>query len=85
MWQFTCENCGSKEYTVQKKKVICAYCHTCYKAQKGDPFTFGAKIDLMDDINILVSKCIKEPHNAKRYANIILEMDPYNQFARRYV
>ncbi len=85
MWQFTCENCGAKEYTLEKNNLICSYCHTRYKIQKGDPFSFGAKIDLVDDINMLVSKCIKEPHNAKRYANIILEMDPYNQFARRYI
>lgn len=84
MLQFNCMNCGSHEYTISKNKLVCCYCRTNYYIEKANHHD-DTRIDLLDDISRLVSKCISEPHNAKRYSEIILEMDPYNRFAKHYL
>lgn len=40
---------------------------------------------LQGDIATLLEKCRNEPWNAKRCANLVLEMDPFNAEARKYI
>lgn len=45
----------------------------------------SSNIGLDDDISRLLMKCKREPRNARRYANLILDIDPDNQEARKYL
>ena len=62
-----------------------------FAAPKGGTshFTFqsngASTIDLDDDVSRLLAKCKREPKNARKYANLILDIDPDNQEARRYL
>ena len=42
-------------------------------------------ISLDDDISRLLSKCKEDPLNAKKYANLVLDIDPHNVEALKYV
>jgi len=42
----------------------------------------GAAIELEDDVRALLAKCKSEPHNAEKYANLVLDIDPTNQAAQ---
>lgn len=44
--------------------------------------TAKAKINLDDDIKMLLDKCKKDPKRAKKYASIILEIDSKNKEAK---
>jgi len=42
-------------------------------------------IAINDDISMLLSKCRDDPDNARRYASLILDIDPGNSEALRYL
>jgi len=42
-------------------------------------------MDLLSDIQMLLQKCESDPANRYRYANLILDMDPTNQTAMKYL
>lgn len=84
MFQFICPNCGSQEYIEEGKFIKCTYCGTRFKKQNKDGFSQGVTIDLTDDVSRLLQLCKKDPRNKRRYANLILEIDPFNRMAHRY-
>ena len=73
---FTCKNCGSNDYYEEDGFRICNYCGTKFSFQESN-------IELQDDVARLLKKCKEEPEKAKKLAQRILEMDPYNEEARR--
>lgn len=85
MFQFICPNCASHEYKEEGKFIKCAYCETRFKKEQKDSFSQGVAIDLTDDVSRLLQLCKKDPSNRRRYVNLILEMDPYNKMARKYI
>ena len=42
-------------------------------------------VSLEDDVQQLLQKCKMNPANARRYANLILEIDPNNKEAMKYL
>ena len=62
---------------------MCDFCGTRYQIEKADipvvPKT--SNIALGNDVQILLQKCRTDPANAKRYATLILDIDPRNQEA----
>ena len=42
-------------------------------------------IAINDDVQRLLDKCKREPKNAKRYANLVLDIDPTNREALKYL
>lgn len=81
----TCASCGSKDLVEQHGSFICGYCGT-----KVFPDTEGeakntTEIALELDIKNLLRKCKEEPDNRRRYANLILDIDPNNQEAIKYL
>lgn len=85
MFQFICLNCGSQEYIEEGRFIKCTYCGTRFKKQNKDGFSQGVTIDLTDDVSRLLEMCKKEPQKIIRYANLILEIDPYNKQAKKYL
>lgn len=80
-----CPNCGSSEFTIAGGYRICKYCDSKFLIEKEDSNDNNQGISLQEDVKKLLKKCIEEPWNAKRYANLILDIDPTNQEAKQYL
>ena len=74
-----CQQCGSNDLQEKDGKIICGYCGSKFKKQP------SSIIALNDDVQRLLDKCEKEPKNAKKYANLILDIDPTNKEALKYI
>lgn len=82
-----CDRCGSSEFSWNGAVRICAYCRTPYTSRKAANGTgaIDSEIGIVDDIGRLLAKCRADPCNAKRYANLILDLDPSNIEALAYL
>lgn len=96
MKTFACSSCGATGLKVRGGYAICPYCDSKFlmdreerSAASGGKYTFEShgpsQIGLDSDIRRLLDKCRKEPRNARKYANLILDMDPDNQEALAYL
>lgn len=82
---FTCDKCGSSDYIERNGQRICSYCRSKYAMQTDDFLPSNSTIALDDDVSILLQKCRADPTNARRYAELILDIDPGNAEARKYL
>lgn len=73
---FICRNFGSNEYYDDGGFRVCKYCGTKYSI-------IQSEIDLQEDVARLLKKCEEDPGKAKKHAQRILELDPYNEEAKR--
>lgn len=78
MKQNQCPNCGSTDFINRDGYKICQYCQSKFKIN-------NSVIALQEDIDNLLEKCEREPWNAKKYANLILDIDPKNSKAVKYL
>lgn len=84
MKELICSRCGAHEWIEKNGCRICAYCGTPYQLTYEDmPNASGMQLD--SDIDRLLQKCRKDPKNAKKYANLILDIDPGNTEALKYL
>lgn len=81
MKQLVCERCGGNDFVEQIGFRTCKYCKTKFVIQPEDVLQKGSNIALNDDIKVLLKKCEDDPANARRYANLVLDMDPTNSEA----
>lgn len=75
MKRIICEGCGGDRFKEEDGYRICLFCGARYKLEN----TTAIFID--DDISRLLKKCKDEPWNARKYANLILDIDPTNEEA----
>jgi len=80
-----CEKCGGGEFVDRDGYRICQYCHTKYLITPEDVPKKESSISLNNDIIMLLQKCQDDPANAYRYANLVLDMDPGNIEAIKYL
>lgn len=80
-----CISCGSSDLTEIDGYYICNYCRSKYKKKLSDGVGNGPGIAINEDVLRLLEKCRKEPTKAKRYANLILDIDPSNKDALKYL
>jgi hypothetical protein len=80
-----CTKCGSNELLEEGGYVVCAYCRLKFVPGAGDRPNAGAAISVYDDIRDLLEKCKHDPANRRRYANLILDLDPTNVEAMQYL
>jgi len=80
-----CERCGGGEFFDRDGYRICQYCNTKYLITPEDVPQKGSSIALDFDIKMLLQKCHDDPANAHRYASLILDMDPGNVDALKYL
>lgn len=80
-----CERCGANELKKENGYMICDFCGSKFKIEKDDIEMKASNISLGNDVESLLEKCKKDPRNAKRYANLILDIDPYNEEALKYI
>ena len=75
-----CKQCGANVLREEGNYYICEYCGTKFLKKPE-----GEGISLNSDIERLLQKCKTDPKNAKKYANLILDIDPDNREALKYI
>ena len=80
-----CEKCGSTELYKENGYYICPYCGTKHLISQEDKSVKESSIELSDDVSRLLEKCREEPARAAKYAQLILEIDPNNIEAKKYL
>lgn len=85
MKQYVCENCGSHDFFEQNGYKICHYCGSKFQMSSTDVPLKCSTIALEDDVSILLRKCQADPNQAHRYASLVLDIDPSNKEAARYL
>ena len=80
-----CNRCGSSELVERGGYAVCAFCHSQFMLQSEDMSTSPTTISLMSDIELLLKKCEDDPLNRRRYASLILDIDPTNKQAIQYL
>ena len=63
----------------------CLYCGTQFQIPKEELPKKKSEIALNSDVERLLDKCRKDPKNARKYANLILDIDPTNRDALKYL
>jgi len=79
-----CERCGGGDFIDRDGYRICQYCNTKFLITSEDVTKKESNIALDDDIKMLLQKCKDDPANARKYANLILDIDPGNTEALKY-
>ena len=80
-----CIRCGSKELFEENGYVVCGYCQSRFAPQADDLPAKETVINLHSDVQVLLQKCKDEPSNRRRYASLILDLDPTNREAAEYL
>lgn len=95
-----CQNCGANALIRKNNYMVCPYCDSRFaiteEERKKGLFTGGhhailshsgvdSSIALDDDIACLLNKCKTEPKNARKYANLVLDINPDNEEALMYL
>lgn len=81
----SCVNCGGNSFTQEYGFRICNYCKSKYIIQKEDVTQSGSQIALHDDVQRLLRMCEENPAKAGKYASLILDIDPTNSEAQKYL
>ena len=76
-----CPNCGADDFVMKGGYKVCAYCDAKFEVEVKK----SASVAMEDDIQDLLQKCKMNPWNARRFANLILEIDPDNEEALKYL
>lgn len=80
-----CSRCGSKDLTPRNGHLVCAFCRSEYIPNFGGYPKTETVVDVLSDIQALLQKCELDPSGSRRYANLILDIDPTNQEAAKYL
>lgn len=93
-----CSSCGASSWKEDGEYRICLHCGTKYekRIERQDSFARSmvqsavarqveSVIAINDDVARLLQKCRQEPKNARKYANLILDIDPTNEEALKYL
>ena len=84
MRKIICNSCGANEFRIVDGYRVCRFCGTKYALSSSD-IIGKSSIALYDDISRLLKKCSDDPANARKYANLILDIDPDNTEVIRYL
>ena len=79
-----CTQCGGSRLFEDDGFVVCAYCRSRFKSQV-DELANRTTIGVFSDIQMLLQKCRDDPANRRRYASLILDIDPTNHEATTYL
>ena len=83
MKRFECSACGATDLYEEDDYVICRYCGSKFKKSIENGFGMESSIELDSDVKRLIEKIEKEPQSTKKYAQLILTIDPHNEYAAR--
>lgn len=80
-----CTRCGSKELFEESGYYVCAYCQSRFTRQAEELPRRATAIAVHSDIELLLQRCRDDPANRHRYASLILDIDPTNHEALKYL
>lgn len=80
-----CKNCGAPSLTSKGGYLVCDYCGAKFAISEEEAPVKTSTIDLNDDVTRLLKKCEEDPLNARRYINLILDIDPTNSEVLKYI
>lgn len=95
-----CNSCGANALVRKNSYMVCPYCDSRFAITKEDRdrglFNDGhhvvlshrgvdSSIELDADVQRLLEKCKRDPKNARKYANLVLDIDPDNIEAHKYL
>lgn len=76
-----CSKCGSTDFTEFEQYLVCDYCKSKHIPPAKVKETV---IGVQSDVEMLLQKCKDDPANSRRYAGLVLDIDPTNTEAYRY-
>ena len=100
MEALVCKNCGANALMRKNDFMVCLYCDSRFAitSEERRSGLFGSShhatlshsgvnssIALDDDVEHLLQKCKSDPKKARKYANLILDIDPDNEEALKYI
>lgn len=85
MKKLYCENCGGDEFVEEDGFRICRYCKSKFIICPEDTASKESRISLNEDVLRLLRMCQENPAKADKYANLILDIDPTNKEAYKYI
>ena len=100
MKELVCKSCGATGLQIRGSYAICDYCDSKFLLTADDFGIYSTLkrhstlnqcngssigISLGSDIEVLLQKCRLNPKNARKYANLILDIDPDNEEALKYL
>jgi uncharacterized Zn finger protein (UPF0148 family) len=96
-----CKNCGANALTRKNDYMYCPYCESRFAITNEERRSglwgssnqnatlshsgVNSSIALDDDVARLLEKCKVDPKRAKKYANLVLDIDPDNKEALKYL
>ena len=80
-----CDSCGSTELRVVDGFAICDYCRSRFVTNSEDLPAKQTQVTVSTDVQLLLEKCVSDPANRRRYANLILDIDPFNTEVHKYL
>lgn len=80
-----CKRCGSQELAEQSGFIVCLFCQSRYVPEADEVPAMETIIAVASDVQDLLTRCRQEPHNRRRYASLVLDIDPTNAEARHYL
>ena len=80
-----CSKCGASKWKEEEDYLICLYCETKYLKTQEHRVTKSSSIALNKDVERLLQKCKTDKINARKYANLVLDIDPTNKEAIKYL
>ena len=85
MISIVCERCGGNEFKQERGKKICLFCGTSFVLTPEESPQRNSNISISNDIQLLLMKCREDPKNAYRYASLVLDIDPGNNEAIKFL
>lgn len=80
-----CSNCGANDFIYEDGYSVCKYCNSKFAIESAENKHETSVISLQSDIDVLLQKCKSEPWNSRKFANLILDIDPTNHEAKKYL
>ena len=85
MKQTYCPNCGADVFIYKDGARYCKYCNSRFELAEEEKPQKMSEVSLQSDIDRLLRKCQTDPARAKKYAGLILDIDPTNREALKYL
>jgi hypothetical protein len=80
-----CANCGNTDLVQAEGYGVCEFCDSRFVLNANDVPQSETSIEINSDVELLLKKCTEEPKKSSFYANLILDIDPHNVEAQKYL
>ena len=80
-----CGRCGSPELSESDGYFVCIYCRSKFVVERPSSAPKETTIEMQSDVEVLLKKCVDDPLNRRRYASLVLDIDPTNPEASKYL